>query len=118
MMNCQELETALRVGTSFVTLIFNNNAHGLIEWKQLNQFGESVFIRFSNPDFVKFTESMGLKGYRVESATDLIPTLKTALEQDVRAAIDCPVDYGENIRFSQKSGDLKCRVGIAYSRRD
>ncbi|HAG81525.1 MAG TPA: acetolactate synthase large subunit, partial [Cyanobacteria bacterium UBA12227] len=43
MMNCQELETALRVGTPFVTLIFNDGGYGLIEWKQHNQFGESAF---------------------------------------------------------------------------
>jgi acetolactate synthase-1/2/3 large subunit len=110
MMNCQELETALRVGTPFVTLIFSDNGYGLIEWKQLNQFGESSFVHFSNPDFVKFAESMGLKGYRVESAADLIPTLKTALEQDVPTVIDCPVDYGENIRLSQKAGDLTCQI--------
>jgi acetolactate synthase-1/2/3 large subunit len=110
MMNNQELETALRVGTPFVTLIFNDNGYGLIEWKQINQFGESAFVKFSNPDFVKFAESMGLKGYRVESAADLIPTLKTALEQDVPTVIDCPVDYGENIRFSQKAGDLVCQI--------
>lgn len=110
MMNCQELETALRVGTPFVTLIFNDNGYGLIEWKQMNQFGESAFIKFNNPDFVKFAESMGLKGYRVESAQDLIPILKTALEQDVPTVIDCPVDYGENLRFSQKSGDLSCQI--------
>jgi acetolactate synthase-1/2/3 large subunit len=110
MMNCQELETALRVGTPFVTLIFNDNGYGLIEWKQISQFGESAFIKFTNPDFVKFAESMGLKGYRVESVTDLIPTLKEALDQDVPVVIDCPVDYEENIRFSQKSGDLSCQI--------
>jgi acetolactate synthase-1/2/3 large subunit len=110
MMNCQELETALRVNTAFVTLIFNDNGYGLIGWKQINQFGESSFVDFSNPDFVKFAESMGLKGYRVESADDLIPTLKTALEQEVPSVIDCPVDYSENIRFSQKSGDLTCPI--------
>jgi acetolactate synthase I/II/III large subunit len=110
MMNNQELETALRVGTPFVTLIFNDNGYGLIEWKQMNQFGKSSFVKFGNPDFVKFAESMGLKGYRVNSAADLIPTLKTALEQDVPTVIDCPVDYGENIRFSQKAGDLSCQV--------
>ncbi|MBR8829393.1 MAG: acetolactate synthase large subunit [Gomphosphaeria aponina SAG 52.96 = DSM 107014] len=110
MMNCQELETALRVGTPFVTLIFNDNGYGLIEWKQINQFGESAFIKFGNPDFVKFAESMGLKGYRVESAADLIPILQTALEQDVPAVIDCPVDYAENLRLSQKSGDLTCMI--------
>jgi len=110
MMNCQELETALRAKTPFVTLIFNDNGYGLIEWKQINQFGHSTSIDFGNPDFVKFAESMGLKGYRVESAADLIPTLKKALADDVPSVIDCPVDYKENLRFSQKAGDLSCEV--------
>jgi acetolactate synthase-1/2/3 large subunit len=112
MMNSQELETALRVGTPFVTIIFNDGGYGLIEWKQENQFGKgnSSFVHFSNPDFVKLAESMGLKGYRVESALDLIPTLKEALAQDVPAVIDCPVDYRENHRFSQKAGELSCAV--------
>lgn len=110
MMNVQELETALRVGTPFVTLVFNDNAYGLIEWKQINQFGHSSFTDFNNPDFVKLADSMGLKGYRVESAEDLIPTLKTALEQDVPTVIDCPVDYKENLRLSQKAGDLTCKI--------
>ena len=112
MMNCQELETALRVETPFVTLIFNDNGYGLIEWKQINQFGHSTYIDFTNPDFVKFAESMGLKGYRVKSAADLIPTLQKALADDVPSVIDCPVDYKENLRFSQKSGDLSCDVTI------
>ena len=110
MMNCQELETALRVGTPFVTLIFNDGGYGLIEWKQQNQFGEASYVHFGNPDFVKLAESMGLKGYRVESTADFIPTLKTALAQDVPAIIDCPVDYRENQRFTQKAGDLSCKL--------
>ncbi|HEY9862105.1 MAG TPA: acetolactate synthase large subunit [Candidatus Obscuribacterales bacterium] len=110
MMNCQELETALRVGTAFVTIIFNDGGYGLIEWKQQNYYGHSAFVKFSDPDFVKLAESMGLKGYRIESATDLIPTLKTALAQDVPAVIDCPVDYSENLRFTQKAGDLSCAI--------
>ncbi|NJL84453.1 MAG: acetolactate synthase large subunit, partial [Chloroflexaceae bacterium] len=68
------------------------------------------FVKFKNPDFVKFAESMGLKGYRVEAAEQLIPILKTALEQDVPTVIDCPVDYSENLRLSQKSGDLSCLI--------
>lgn len=110
MMNCQELETALRVGTAFVTIIFNDGGYGLIEWKQMNQYGESSFVHFTNPDFVKLAESMGLKGYRIEAAEDFIPTLKEALEQDVPAIIDCPVDYRENLLFSQKTVDLSCVV--------
>ncbi len=110
MMNCQELETALRVGTPFVTIIFNDGGYGLIEWKQMNYYGESTYIHFTNPDFVKLAEAMGLKGYRIESAEDFIPTLKTALEDDVPAVIDCPIDYRENLLFSQKAGDLSCLI--------
>ncbi len=110
MMNCQELETALRVGTPFVTLIFNDGGYGLIEWKQQNQFGKSTFVKFGNPDFVRLAESMGLKGYRVEAVTELVPILKTALAQEVPAVIDCPVDYRENLLFSQKYGDLSCAI--------
>jgi acetolactate synthase I/II/III large subunit len=110
MMNCQELETALRVGTAFVTVIFNDGGYGLIEWKQMNHYGESAYVHFNNPDFVKLAESMGLKGYRIESAEDFAPTLKKALEDDVPAVIDCPVDYRENLLFSQKTSDLSCTV--------
>ena len=108
MMNCQELETALRAKTSFVTLIFNDSAYGLIGWKQISQFGSTSFVDFKNPDFVKLAESMGLKGYRIHSADELTPTLKEALAQEVPSVIDCPVDYSENIRFSRQAGDLSC----------
>ncbi|NJR66129.1 MAG: acetolactate synthase large subunit [Leptolyngbyaceae cyanobacterium CRU_2_3] len=110
MMNAQELETALRINTPFVTIIFNDGGYGLIEWKQINQFGKSTFVKFGNPDFVKFAESMGLKGYRVTSSTDFLPMLKDALNQTVPAVIDCPVDYSENLRFSKRSGDLSCAI--------
>jgi acetolactate synthase-1/2/3 large subunit len=110
MMNCQELETALRVNTPFVTIIFNDGGYGLIEWKQINHFGEPAFVRFGNPDFVKLAESMGLKGYRIESTANFIPILKEALSQDVPSVIDCPVDYKENLLFSKKAGDLSCAI--------
>jgi acetolactate synthase-1/2/3 large subunit len=110
MMNSQELETALRVKTPFVTIIFNDGGYGLIEWKQDIHYGHRAFTRFTNPDFVKLAESMGLKGYRVESVFDLVPILKTALEQDVPAIIDCPVDYAENMRFTHRNDEASCAV--------
>lgn len=108
MMNMQELETAVRIGTPFVTLIFNDGGYGLIEWKQQIHFGKSAYIKFGNPDFVKLADSMGLKGYRVTSAFELIPTLKEALAQLVPAVIDCPVDYRENLLFTRKASDITC----------
>ncbi len=110
MMNCQELETAHRLSTAFVTIIFNDGGYGLIEWKQETQYQESSYIKFNNPDFVKFAESMNLKGYRIESAEDFLPTLKEALAQDVPAVIDCPIDYRENLLFSEHTKEITCAV--------
>lgn len=104
MMNCQEFETALREKTPFVTLIFNDSSYGLIKWKQQEQYGESCFVDYTNPDFVKFAESMHAIGYRVTKAEELLPTLEEAFNQKVPVIIDCPVDYAENMKLSN---DLK-----------
>ena len=102
MMNCQELETARREHLPFVALIFNDSAYGLIQWKQNDRFGHANMTAFTNPNFVKMAQSMGCKGYRVQSADDLRTILDDAFRQDVPAVIDCPVDYGENVLLTQR----------------
>lgn len=110
MMNSQEIETALRIGTPIVILIWHDNAYGLIEWKQMNQFGRSSNIKFGNPDFVKYAESFGAKGYRIESADQLAPTLKQAMRDNTVVIIDCPVDYSENLKLTERLGALVCPI--------
>ncbi|MDR4462187.1 MAG: thiamine pyrophosphate-dependent enzyme [Nitrospirales bacterium] len=70
LMNSQELETAVPMGTPFVVLIFNDGGLGLIRWKQIQQFGSSTYVEFNNMDIVKYTESFGAKGYRIGRGTD------------------------------------------------
>jgi acetolactate synthase-1/2/3 large subunit len=106
MMNSQEIETALRMKTSFVVLIWNDAEYGLITWHQLRHFGRPSNISFKNPDFVKYAESFGAKGYRVERTQDLVPTLKKALADDTVVIIDCPVDYSENMKLTQRLKEL------------
>lgn len=110
MMNCQEFETALRIGTPFVTLIFNDGSYGLIKWKQHDAYGESYFVDFDNPDFVKFAESMHAKGYRISKAEELLPTLEKAFQQTVPVIIDCPVDYAENDKLSIHLNELNTYI--------
>jgi len=107
LMNSQEIETAIRVGTPFVILIWNDSEYGLITWHQLRHFGRPSHIEFKNPDFVKYAESFGAKGYRVERAEDLIPTLKRALDDKVVAIVDCPVDYSENMKITQRLKEMQ-----------
>ncbi len=101
MMNSQELETAVREKVPFVTLIWEDTSYGLIKWKEQEQFnGEHCFVDFTNPDFKMLAEAMHCKGYRVEKAADLIPTLEDAFRQTVPSVITVPVDYGENMKLS------------------
>ncbi|PJC37336.1 acetolactate synthase large subunit, partial [Candidatus Peregrinibacteria bacterium CG_4_9_14_0_2_um_filter_53_11] len=107
LMNSQEIETAKRLGLAFVILIFHDNKYGMIEWKQINHFGGPPFaMEFTNPDFVKYAESFGCTGLRVERTEDLLPTLKKALEIDDVVIVDVPVDYSENFELTNKLGKL------------
>jgi len=110
MMNSQEIETALRLNTPFVILIWNDSGYGLIEWKQMNQFGRPSNVRFTNPDFVKYAEAFGAKGYRITEGEQLLPTLKKALADNTVSIIDCPVDYSENLKLTSKLGEMICPI--------
>jgi acetolactate synthase-1/2/3 large subunit len=110
MMNSQELETALRLGLDLVVLIWRDDKYGLIEWHQNRKFGRSSHIAFTNPDFVKYTESFGARAYRVESAAELRPVLDEALGDGTVSVIDCPVDYSENMKLTEKLGKLHLRI--------
>jgi acetolactate synthase-1/2/3 large subunit len=105
MMNSQEIETAIRLNIPLTVLIWNDGAYGLIEWKQMVTYGRTSHVRFNNPDFVKYAESFGARGYRVNHASELMPILKEALSNDKVNIIDCPVDYTENIKLTAKLGE-------------
>jgi acetolactate synthase-1/2/3 large subunit len=104
LMNSQEIETALRENIPLVVLIWVDEHYGLIKWKMELELGRSSQIAFTNPDFVKYAESFGAKGYLIGAAEELLPTLKTALASDTVSVIACPVDYSENIRLTDHLG--------------
>ena len=79
LMNSQEIETAMRLGLAIVILIWVDDAYGLISWKMDLEIGRNVDTTFGNPDFVAYAESFGATGYRMGSAGELLPTLRTAL---------------------------------------
>ena len=99
MMNMQELETAARLKLPIVTLIWTDESYGVIEWKQSQRYGHTFGTRFTNPDFRQLAASLGIAGYKVESADALLPTLREALALSIPSLIEVPVDYRENARL-------------------
>lgn len=106
MMNSQEIETAVRERIPLVVLIWEDGGYGLIEWKMDLELGEHHYVRFGNPNVVTYAESFGAKGYQIDSAAELLPTLKAALDDDGVSLICCPVDYSENLRLTDRLGEL------------
>ncbi len=96
MMNSQELETAVREKLDVIVIILNDNAYGMIKWKQEGMGFDNFGLDYQNPDFVKYAESYGAHGHRITSDADFTETLKKCLETDGVHLIDCPVDYSLN----------------------
>lgn len=107
MMNVQEIETAVRVGSRMVVLVWEDNAYGLIKWKMELHAGEHEYVDFHNPDVPKLAESFGARGHAVKKPEDLYNMLRAALEQESGVdVISCPVDYSENMKLIEKLGDI------------
>ncbi len=106
LMNSQEIETAVRERIPLVVLIWEDGGYGLIEWKMDLELGEHYYVKFGNPDIVTYAQSFGAKGYRINSADELLPTLRAALDDDGVSLICCPVDYSENLRLTDRLGEL------------
>ena len=96
MMNSQEMETAVRLGLNMVVIILNDNAYGMIKWKQEDMGFENFGLDYNNPDFVKYAESYGAIGHRPTSDAEFIEVLNTALNSEGVHLIDLAVDYSLN----------------------
>jgi acetolactate synthase-1/2/3 large subunit len=104
LMNCQELETAVRLKTPVVNIIWENGQFGSIVWKQDKKFGRHFGVDFGNPDFVKLTEAFGAPAWRCASADEFSQRLATALRLDVPSVIVVPIDYSIDVAISRELG--------------
>jgi len=111
MMNSQEMETAVRLRLNLVVLILDDGAYGMIRWKQAVDAFPDFGLTFGNPDFVKYAESYGAKGARVEAMEDLVPTLEAAFKSGGVHLIAVPIDYSENTRVLVE--ELRSRMPTA-----
>jgi len=98
MMSSQELETAVRLGLNLVVLILQDDAYGMIRWKQAVDGFADFGMSFGNPDFVALAQAYGIRGTRVESADGLVPALEAAFAGGGMHLVTAPIDYSENMR--------------------
>jgi acetolactate synthase-1/2/3 large subunit len=110
LMNVQEMETAVRVGSNIVVMIWEDHEYGLIAWKQQNEFGRHTDLSFGNPDFVTLAQSFGWNGYRVEKSVELRSTLEEAFRAEGPSLVVIPIDYRENALLTKRLGNIQCSI--------
>jgi acetolactate synthase-1/2/3 large subunit len=109
LMNVQELATAAQYKIPIVMLVWEDSAYGLIEWKQLAQFGRSSHVHFENPNLLALAQSFGCHAQRVEAPDQLRAALRAAFaERERPSVIVVPVDYTENMKLTQRLGEIVC----------
>jgi acetolactate synthase-1/2/3 large subunit len=106
LMNVQEMETAQRLGSNLVVLVWEDRGYGLIEWKQQTQFGRNTHLSFGNPDFPQLAAAFGWSGHRVERSRELRATLERAFAEPGPSLVAIPIDYRENLLLTARLGEI------------
>jgi acetolactate synthase-1/2/3 large subunit len=96
MMNSQEIETAVRLGLDLTVIILNDNAYGMIKWKQTGMGFDTYGLDYNNPDFVKYADAYGAIGHRPQSCEEFTETLDKCVNSKGVHIIDLAVDYSLN----------------------
>ncbi len=104
LMNCQELETAVRLRTPVVNVVWENGEFGSIAWKQDKKFGRHFGVSFGNPDFVKLADAFGMPAWRCSSADEFSQRLTDALALDLPSLIVVPIDYSIDVAILEELG--------------
>jgi len=110
LMNVQEMETARRIGSNFVAMVWEDNAYGLIAWKQENEFGRHTDLAFGNPDWMQLAQAFGWNGHHVTQSEDLAETLRSAFAESGPSLVVVPIDYSENMKLTERLGEITCPI--------
>lgn len=96
-----ELETAVRSKLNITVIIFRDGGYNMVAFQQELIYGRTSGTDFGNPDLVKYAESFGCVGLRVNSPDELSSTLRKALETPGVVVVDIPTDYSKNVAIGE-----------------
>ncbi len=110
LMNVQEMETAKRLNSNIVVMVWEDKSYGLIAWKQDNEFGRHTPLSFDNPDWMQLAAAFGWHGHWVPDSADLQEVLEKAHQEKGPSLVVIPIDYGENPKLTAKLGQIVCPI--------
>jgi acetolactate synthase-1/2/3 large subunit len=106
LMNVQEMETARRLDSNIVVMVWEDGGYGLIAWKQDNEFQRHSDLAFGNPDWLALAQAFGWHGQRVERSSEVLAALEAAFIQEGPSLLVVPIDYRENPLLTRRLGEM------------
>lgn len=92
-----ELATAVQHHLNVVTIVWNDGGHyDMVKFQEEMKYPQAAGVKFGNVDIVKYAESFGATGLRVNKPADLTKVLSRAFNIDGPVVVDVPVDYSNN----------------------
>lgn len=116
-MNMNEIATATRYNIPVIEIIFNNHVLGMVrQWQDLF-YGKrySATVLDDTVDFVKVSEGMGAKGYRVSTIEEFKAALTEAIELNIPCVIECQIDREDKVFPMVSPG---AAISEAFDRQD
>lgn len=110
LMNSQEMETATRLGSDIVVMVWEDQAYGLIAWKQETEFGRHTDLSFGNPDWLQLASAFDWHGHQVSNSADLAEILTDAMAEKGPSLVVLPIDYRENALLTKALGEIQCNI--------
>ena len=110
LMNVQEMETARRLNSNIVMLVWEDGGYGLIGWKQQEAFGRHTDLAFGNPDWLGLAAAFGWHGHYVDGAADFKDVLAGAFAESGPSLVVAPVDYEENLLLTKRLGEITATI--------
>lgn len=91
-----ELETAVRLKADILHIIWVDNAYNMVAMQEEKKYQRTSGVSFGPVDFKAYAEAFGAAGFSVNSAAELEPTLRRAMDVSGPAVVAIPVDYSDN----------------------
>ena len=116
-MNMNEVATATRYNIPVIEIIFNNHVLGMVrQWQDLF-YGKrySATVLDDQVDFVKVSEGMGAKAYRVTTIDEFENAFKEAVSLNIPCVIDCIIDREDKVFPMVSPG---AAISEAFDRKD
>ena len=98
-MNMNEIATATRYNIPIIQIVINNHVLGMVRQWQTLFYGKrySNTILNDSVDFVKISEGLGAKAYKVTTVDEFEKALKEAIELNIPCVLDCQIGEDDKV---------------------